>query len=615
MSQTGTGNERADHLPAREVVLVGGGQRAAAWGAFLERAARLRLVGRVERSPLTATSGVPCHATVAEALQAHREAVFAVALPPRSALEAAIELAEAGREAVVEAPLHAALADRPLPAGAVGVRVAHGWVTLPGRRLLDSFRQQVGSGRAEFDLAGLPEEALGDEGEILPHGLAFVRALFPDAEVKDARCQGGAELTVDLRTPKWDLALRLRPRGPRVAVRLEGRGTSLIWEWTPDRERWQSGDTSAPGERSVPSGSVRALAQLLPGAMRGDSLVEARTVALWQRQVEARLPHALAPGGRFLRQSAATAERHPNDLLARLGLVGPIPDAPAAVITEARVPLPPEPLELWAFRAGRKPVAFLTVRPEDEARTRAAFGEVACERRERKVLVGAQDRWTDRRDQGEPRVELYLSRDPALARRMAALQAEGDPTRSLTEIGELVGYPPCCVAAFAAQGDRANNTRNRYESRARTLMGAGTGQPPWPWELNNLHTVLIPFYPCSYTCEAAVDWARASFREMASVHSQLAAEMRRCLARPVLYFDHEHQIVLHGASSEGGVDYEAVSLPNGGSASLHRLESALAAANRVLLEDARLVALRDGTPVFEWRRTDPGLGWIAPFGE
>ncbi len=259
-------------------------------------------------------------------------------------------------------------------------------------------------------------------------------------------------------------------------------------------------------------------------------------------------------------------------------------------------------------------MAFLTVRPADVEPTLAFFGAAHCERRDRMVQVGAQDCWKDRRDEGEPRVELYIAHDADLARRAAYLQAEVDPTAAMREIGALVGYPPCCVEAFARQDDRANNSRNRYESQARTLAPDGSTHAPWPWELNNLHTMIVPFYPCSYRCERALAWACACLAEMARVHPAVVAALRAALARPVLYFDHDHQLVLDGEYVDGRVSYSAVALTESAPPQLTALAAALRLGNQLSLDDRRLRVERDGRPVLNLTRTDPALGFIAPFG-
>ena len=230
------------------------------------------------------------------------------------------------------------------------------------------------------------------------------------------------------------------------------------------------------------------------------------------------------------------------------------------------------------------------------------------------MRVGAQDRWTDRRDEGEVHVELYIAADPALAQRAAHFQAEVDPTRALVELGTLVGYPPCCVEAFARQDDRANNSRNRYCSHARTLASDGSTRAPWPWELNNLHSVIVPFYPCSYRCDRALAWARTALAESARVHPTYAGELRAVLARPVLYFDHEHQVVFDGEVVDGTVTYRAVALAPSPSSQLAVLAAAFGRGERLSLDDRYLLVERGTQMVLRLERTDPGLGFIAPFG-
>lgn len=247
-------------------------------------------------------------------------------------------------------------------------------------------------------------------------------------------------------------------------------------------------------------------------------------------------PWREAEAAAALDRSAAllAAARDPVARLAALGLVAPAGDGGLA-LSPPPGPRVPGPLEAWAFRAGVKPVAFVTVAPADEAAVVAAFGAAHVERRERNVAIGPQDRWRDDRVSGAPRVELYLAHDRADAARAAALQA--DPTRNLAGLGALLGYPPCCVAAFGAQRDRANNTLNRYLAAARTPAGA----TPWPWPLNELHVKLLAFYPCSYRCEAALAIATATVGALDAAHPGRAAALAAHLARRVLYLDSDHQ--------------------------------------------------------------------------
>lgn len=241
------------------------------------------------------------------------------------------------------------------------------------------------------------------------------------------------------------------------------------------------------------------------------------------------------------------------DLLARVaGLVNSIaerapllligsPSAVEAAASAPRASTPPpidtgrEPMELWAYRAGIKPVAFLTVSPGRVDRTIALFGDSHIERRERRVHIEDQDRWVDDRSRGEPMVELYISADAALARRAAEMQS--NPSRAVVELGELMGYPRCCIDAFARQADRSNNTLNRYLAAARTSVGG-----PWPWQLNDLHAKLVPFFVCNYRCEAALAYANASLAARERAHPGSTEKLREQLACKVLYIDDGNQV-------------------------------------------------------------------------
>jgi predicted dehydrogenase len=604
-----------------DIVLVGAGRRASAWLAHIRGSPRLRAVGVVTRDAGPSPAELPRCATLAEAMQRYPAASFAVALPPRAGLDAAMELAEAGRAGIVEAPLHDALADaRHLPQSD-DLRVAHGWVTLAGLRAIAAVMRHAEAGRLFIELAGSPEDDCADSHETLVHAAALLRALLPDATPTGGRSPDGGTIELDLTAPgaggHWTVQLRLRLRGQRLAVRVETTGEAAQWTWDGERERVVRGQRELIAPRTPAPAEARALAQLLPDAVRGDGLVEAAAALRLTRACESLLP-PMPLGARAFRQSASLAQRRPSDVLARLGLRGTMPAASAAAPATSAVRLPPEPFELWAFRAGVKPVVFLTVRPDEVERTLSYFGDAHCERRERRVQVDAQDRWTDRRDQGAPHVELYISRDAALAREMARLQADEDPTAALCELGALAGYPPCCVDAFARQDDRANNSRNRYYTYARTLGTTGALVPSWPWQLNNLHTMTVPFYPCSYRCAAALAWARASHAELARAHPSFAAALQLNLARPVLYFDHEHQLNFDGVGALDGeqrrVAYRAVALPDVASPELAGLAAAIARGDQLMLDDRYLKILKRGEVIVELARTDPALGFVAPFG-
>jgi hypothetical protein len=206
--------------------------------------------------------------------------------------------------------------------------------------------------------------------------------------------------------------------------------------------------------------------------------------------------------------------------------------------------------------------------------------------------VGPQDTWRDNRTSGEPRVELYVSRDPVLARRAVDLQARPDP--ALREMGALLGYPKCCVEAFADQPDRSNNTWNRYLTASRTTIPG-----PWPWELNNLVFMLLAFFPCRYDCPQALVHARAALSEIGNAYPAVMTPLHDALACRTLYFDHPRRLLLRGGT---------VVLPDDAPSDLEALARAVAGAGSVELMDEAVVL--GGSRL---TRTDPGLGFLAPF--
>lgn len=609
--------------PARRpVVVVGEGALATEWLSLLNRSSRL-----------AAAATVPSGERLGEAMRAHPGASFAVALPPRAALEAALALCAAGRAGVVQPPLHDALAKTGDLSGAAGVRVAHGWGTLPGLRVLARVVGSAPAGRLRLEIAGVPEGNEADLDEALVQAVAIVRTLFPRARATSARLDGSGALDTELTaaTPAgtWTTSLRVRPASqPRLSARVETAAAGAEWTFAEGTEEASLGGRRLVPRHTPPSAAVRALAQLLPDSLPGDGLREAAGALALARDLRFLLPRMLPPGGRPLRQSAAIARKRPADVLARIGLRGELPPGGPEPV-RFRLVLLPQPLEYWSFRASLKPVTFLTVRPEEVDRTLAYFGGAHCERRDRKVFVGPQDEWVDRRTEGEPRVELFIARDAGLARRAAGLQ-ESDPTGAVVELGELLGYPRCCVEAFAQQEGRANNSRNRYETRARTVAPDGSSRSPWPWPLNNLHAALIPFYPCSYTCRPAESWARATFGEMERGRDAALAgiplpakekdrpatgeRIQATLARPVLYFDHDHQLAFDGEVAGGRLTYRSVAVEEAAAEALGPLAAAIGLGDGLTFDDGGLEVEERGKRLFRLERTDPALGFLAPFG-
>ncbi len=600
-----------------DLLLVGAGERARAWADVASRAPGLTLVGYVARAP-EARLAAPHFPTLGAARSAHPGAAVALALPPRTAAAALAELLGAGTD---PAPPRI-LTQAPLPLDDLGwtdlsgtCQVAHGWTTLPGLAWL---QKRLGAERARIaiDVRGLPDAEGGDLPEVLVHGLALARRLHPDLTITRFDWPSEGRLELELRS---GLTLRLMCHGRAVEVRGEVRGATWRWAWRPDEETLTAEVRGRHQEqrRPVPDAGVRALHQLVdPDAARGDDLAAAAALHRAAAEVLSRLPERLPIGRRALRHAMRLEEERPEAPLARLGLrplaaSAPVAEPPPGPVPRFDLAMPALPNEVWAFRAGLKPVAFLTMRPDEEPAVRALFPGAHIERLERRVHVGAQDTWVDDRVSGEPRVELYISRDDELARRALALQSGDDPSQRLRDIGALMGYPPCCVDAFERTLDRSNNTRNRYATAARSGSDG-----PWPWELNNCFVMLVPFFPCHYECPAALRWARATLGELRREDATIVADLERWLSRPVLYFDHAHHVALDGAAhSTREAHYQGVALFSGASPEVEPLARAIAAGDTLRLMPRELVVEGTGGEVAaHYLREDPGLGVLLPFG-
>ena len=369
--------------------------------------------------------------------------------------------------------------------------------------------------------------------------------------------------------------------------------------------RFQQIRHTSPGADGAPSPSpARPPARPSPSAVIGPPPADDR--AGWQRV-----------------SAAARDARTPAEALRALGLEAPdgLPaDPPPLPADPLRVDVPR--LEVVAYEHGLKPALYLTL-PRAEAEAFAA--RFADHHAARVDYLFTYDAVTDVRGRapaapGEgTHVDLFLSRDPALVARARAIYEDPrGPSEHLAEMGAMLGYPPCCVEAFAALPDRSNNTAIRYAALARTRR---LGLPFAP-VLNNLFAYVLPSFPCSYGCPRAVAQAEAVLDLLARAQPAAAAALREALARPVLFFDHARLVVLTEARQDadvlryGGV-VGGVS-PTDDRAVRDGFERALGAVlslgDGLRLTDGALEVLRGPERVARLARRAPGLGALAAFG-
>ncbi len=274
----------------------------------------------------------------------------------------------------------------------------------------------------------------------------------------------------------------------------------------------------------------------------------------------------------------------------------------------------PSNLEEVAFAHGDKPVLYLVVPARDVETLQSKYAGATVVRREIPLTVeSATGRRMYESNAGESKTHVFLSNDAKLARRAAQLWDEGS-SRNAVAIGELLGYPSCCVAAFVALGERGNNAALTYVTAARSRALA----VPFHAALNSTVRHVLPCTPCSFGCPRAITLAA---RVLDVLPKDVSVALRRALARPVLYFDEARAIVFEGANVKGQIiEYESARFlsapapldPNE-ELSQRRLFGALFAAPGALIVKDDVLEVFTGAIVRRIKRAGAKLGIVLPF--
>jgi len=165
------------------------------------------------------------------------------------------------------------------------------------------------------------------------------------------------------------------------------------------------------------------------------------------------------------------------------------------------------------------------------------------------------------------RVIVSVGRDPAATQEVVDLETSRFERRSgrdgarknletTTRIGQLLGYPACCVE-FVAPLPKATN---------RELLAAALRRTRAPHALlNNLSLSIfhyIPWYPCRYDCPASIEYAVRLDAHYASAARAGRDAALRLMKMPRLYLDERRQLIFDGRiEPDGGTSYGAVYTP------------------------------------------------------
>ncbi|MBX7193672.1 MAG: hypothetical protein K1X94_16565 [Sandaracinaceae bacterium] len=249
---------------------------------------------------------------------------------------------------------------------------------------------------------------------------------------------------------------------------------------------------------------------------------------------------------------------------------GPLPTAQTALeILEAE--LPPAPSPRWqsmcgrreiaypigcgrgasiALEAGLKPLLRELIAVPELALARARFEAQGFVVEVAPITFGPTlDGWLGRPEsrEGTPRAPelerqpLFVARDRATAR--AGVEAElTRSTEGTRALGQLLGYPPCCVEAFASVlSDR----------RAHVLWAAAAARTTGAFRarlaaLDHATFSYVSWFPCRFDCAPSLAYADALAARVARAHPDFVHAIDHALARPRLVLSPEVQLLAEG---------------------------------------------------------------------
>ncbi len=161
-------------------------------------------------------------------------------------------------------------------------------------------------------------------------------------------------------------------------------------------------------------------------------------------------------------------------------------------------------------------------------------------------------------------ITLYVAHRPEVLAELLRVEDEqktGGPRRAeaIRTAGRLLGYPPCCTAAFAdlpRQDDPVVVASYGRSAPSNGMVRSLVSESPL---LNFFPPLAAPvtWYPCSFSCTASLDAARAGHARLAP---EAAQDLTAFLSGVVLAFDRFRFLHLHDARVESGrILYDGVS--------------------------------------------------------
>jgi hypothetical protein len=203
-------------------------------------------------------------------------------------------------------------------------------------------------------------------------------------------------------------------------------------------------------------------------------------------------------------------------------------------------------VEYHALRLGLKPAVRLTASPTEAPEMERRYRDLGLS-----VVTATATL------HGRTLVVLYVAGNPAVAAELrdaeqlllegflwdeAAREAAGVRTR---EVGRRLGYPDCCVEAFAARFER---TSMRSQQNDDYLAARDAWVPAPRWQLNGLlrrwRRFVVSFEACRFDCPRALGWADELLRRIEPIDREARAALERRLRQDLAIASNGERVVV-----------------------------------------------------------------------
>ena len=231
--------------------------------------------------------------------------------------------------------------------------------------------------------------------------------------------------------------------------------------------------------------------------------------------------------------------------------------------------------ELLAVKHGIKPVLRTVIKPENiESLKKICVNEGLSY-----MIKSFNQLYVSKFD--SPINVIYISKSKGLLRKahLSEKLGVGKLVGSRKLLGELLGYPSCCVEFFLealknrgspypiktylkTKGKPSFLANNIFKMESRLWseeLEVFQRNPDFANRISNLF--LISHIPCSYTCKESVKIGREILSLLKGEEPELAKEIVSTLKKPLLFFDDFNWMIFDGKVNGNAINYTSILSP------------------------------------------------------